>query len=375
MFVKKYLYSILTILFFSLSLVGTLYLVQRNQDIRDRAASDTWNECRLWSGGSYSTDINSPREGWPNGTHWFDVHNPGTDTINKVAYKGTVNLRWRSIFRCDYQKLMAKKGNVNECTSGDEDTWVENTSKPHHETMDLYQSGNSGNDFSYTPALWELYDGAHYNGQCQVIQVDVDGCPGGVKFVVYANDVCPALTPTPTSPPPPTATKTPVPTMTRIPTPTATKIPTPTATRTPTATKTPTPTATRTPTATKTPTPTITNTPPPGATMTPTATKTPTPTRTPTPTASLTPTATGTPPPGATMTPTPIPTNTPVNTPVPTQAIVQNTPIPATNTPVYIAQAPSPTIVELPQAGVDFPVQILAIVGTIITLFGFLILL
>jgi hypothetical protein len=75
------------------------------------------------------------------------------------------------------------------------------------------------------------------------------------------------------------------------------------------------------------------------------------------------------------MTPTPIPTNTPVNTPVPTQAIAQNTPAPATNTPVYIAQAPSPTIVELPQAGVDFPVQILAIVGTIITLFGFLILL
>ena len=104
---------------------------------------------------------------------------------------------------------------------------------------------------------------------------------------------------------------------------------------------------------TVTPKPTIT--PKPTATIKPT--NTPVPTRTPTPTVTTKPTNT--------PTGTPAPTNTPTNTPK----------IIPTNTPKPIVEGPSPTRIVLPQSGVEFPAQMLSVVGVIITLFGFLILL
>lgn len=145
------------------------------------------------------------------------------------------------------------------------------------------------------------------------------------------------------------------------PTPTATGTLSPTPTATVTSTPTNTPTGTLTPTNTPTATSTPTNTP--TGTLTPT--NTPTVTPTPTATATGTPAPTGTPLPTSTPTdiPTPAPTSLPVNTPVPT------------NTPVYIAEGPTPTRIILPVVGVDFPAKALTIVGSIITLLGFLILL
>lgn len=206
---------------------------------------------------------------------------------------------------------------------------------------------------------------------------------------------------------------------------------TPTPTHTPTPTQRP--TNTHTPTATKTPTPTHTPTPtrftPTGPT--PTGTGTPTPTHTPVPTNTHTPTPT--PPPCSNFDgsvtqcdahgsycayffcsnkclpkgtsncdagcasycdPNATPTNTPVQ-PTATPKIIyvytSSTPGQPTNTPyikyVYptntptpygsnIAQRPEPTeITTLPEAGIDFPVQMLTIVSVIITLVGFLILL
>lgn len=88
---------------------------------------------------------------------------------------------------------------------------------------------------------------------------------------------------------------------------------------------------------------------------------------TPTPTGTLSPTPTPTP--TNTPTPTDIPTPVPTNTSVPA-----STPMP-TDTPAYVAEGPTPTRIILPVVGVDFPAKILTIVGSIITLLGFLILL
>lgn len=111
----------------------------------------------------------------------------------------------------------------------------------------------------------------------------------------------------------------------------------------------------------------------PTSTLVPTATNTPKPTLTTTPA----PTATNTPKPTLTTTPAPTATNTPKPTPTPTPGPT-STPVPPTNTPVptsVIAQGPSPTRIVLPQSGVEFPSQMLTIIGGIITLLGFLILL
>jgi len=131
-------------------------------------------------------------------------------------------------------------------------------------------------------------------------------------------------------------------------------------------------------------------------TLTPTSTKkptlTPTVTRRPTQTPTKTPKPTNTP--TGTLVPTKVPTNTlkPTNTLIPTNTptgtlVPTNTPQ-STDTPVYIAsdtstpiptkvivQGPSPTRIILPQSGVEFPLQILTVLGAIITLAGFLILL
>lgn len=110
-------------------------------------------------------------------------------------------------------------------------------------------------------------------------------------------------------------------------------------------------------------------TPPRSPTNTPIPTSTPRPTNTPTPTPgpSSTPTPTNTP--GPTSTPTPGPSSTPGPT---------STPVPPTNTPIptdVIAKGPSPTRIILPESGIEFPSQILTIIGGIVTLLGFLILL
>jgi len=117
-----------------------------------------------------------------------------------------------------------------------------------------------------------------------------------------------------------------------------------------------------------------TNTPPKSPTNTPTATSTPTNTPTPTPTdvyTTSTPTPTGTLVPTNTPTATSTPTNTPVPTSTPTGVWLSPTP----TTAVYVTQGPSPTRIILPNAGVNFPLQALTVVGVITTLLGFLILL
>ena len=195
---QKNKYIVFTIILLTLSLFGGVYLVSQRHDLRQLATDDSgsgqWDECKLWSGGNYS-ELNASSASYPNGTHWFDAHN-STDIIKKIHYKGTVSLRWQSVFRCDYQKLMEKDGNARECTTGDEDTWSGSNSKPHHSAKEIYTTG-------YSPNLGELIDWSHDDGQCQVIQVDVGGCPGGTRFVVYVNDVCPTPTSTPTSTPTP----------------------------------------------------------------------------------------------------------------------------------------------------------------------------
>jgi len=115
--------------------------------------------------------------------------------------------------------------------------------------------------------------------------------------------------------------------------------------------------------------PKATLTPKPTSTLKPT--NTPTPTRTPTTTPTVKPTST----PTGTPAPTSSPTSTPTGTPAPTSTPTETPKIIPTSTPKPIAEGPSPTRIVLPQSGVEFPAQMLSVVGVIITLFGFLILL
>ena len=116
----------------------------------------------------------------------------------------------------------------------------------------------------------------------------------------------------------------------------------------------------------------------PKPTPTPLPTKTPTPTKTLTPTSIPTfiiitdtpaPTVTSTPQPTSTSVPTNTPTSVPTATPRPS-----STPWP-TVTPRPMAQGPSPTRIILPSAGFEFPSQAMTLLGGIVTLLGFLILL
>lgn len=108
------------------------------------------------------------------------------------------------------------------------------------------------------------------------------------------------------------------------------------------------------------PTPTSTNTPTP--TNTPTGTLTPTLTPTNTPTGTLTPTLTPTNTPTGTLTPTNTPTETisTLSSPTPTEKLVAQ------------AESPTPTKIELPEAGFAFPSQVLVLLGSIISLSGLL---
>jgi len=158
------------------------------------------------------------------------------------------------------------------------------------------------------------------------------------RIIIYTNDSCEAMQPTPTPVPEKTPTPTPTPEKTPTPTPTPEKTPTPTPTpeKTPTPTPTPEKTPTPTPTSEKTPTPTPTpeKTPTPTPTSEKTPTPTPTPEKTPTPTPTPDKTLTPTPTPAKTPTPTPTPAKTPTPTPTP-----EKTPTP-TPTP---AKTPTPT--------------------------------
>ena len=121
--------------------------------------------------------------------------------------------------------------------------------------------------------------------------------------------------------------------------------------------------------------PTLTPTKKPSSTPTPTLTPTKIPTSSPVPT--NTPVPTSTPIPSSTPTPTSGPTLTPGPSSTPTPG-PSSTPVPPTNTPIptsVIAEGPSPTRIILPESGVEFPSQMLTIFGGIITLLGFLILL
>lgn len=110
----------------------------------------------------------------------------------------------------------------------------------------------------------------------------------------------------------------------------------------------------------------------PSSTPTPTKVPSSTPTLTPTPTSI--PTSTPTPGPSSTPTPSSIPTSTPTLTPTSTPTSgPSNIPTPSIST--ITPTGPSPTRIILPQTGVEFPSQAVAIIGAIATLFGFLILL
>ena len=113
-------------------------------------------------------------------------------------------------------------------------------------------------------------------------------------------------------------------------------------------------------------------------TPTPTKTSTPTPTRSPTLTPTQTPTATLSP--SATPTGTLSPSDTPTSTPTVTPTNYVTTPTPpsptlAISTPIYSPPQNTPTRIVLPDTGIEFPGQIITVVGIITTLFGFLILL
>jgi len=159
--------------------VGAVFLAKTSQETKTSASG--WGECKRWSGGTFPQ-------------HWFNPQNRQDPVAYKIHYRGTVDLQWRNIYWCDYQKLKAK-GKFT-CEEEDKDAWLK---EPQKEA--IYTEG-------YTPGLEELIEQSHYQGNCQVIQVDVTGCPGwdgGVAFVVYANDYCPAPTPSPSVSPTPTS--------------------------------------------------------------------------------------------------------------------------------------------------------------------------
>jgi len=200
-FFSEFKIPLLSLALILVSLSFSLSLVRQNASLENKAAGTSSFTCQTWSGGQYSV-INSSFN-----TRWFDPRDLSSDSMKKIVYKGQVDLGHISVFRCDYQKLMEKKGSVRECTTEDDNTWIGETTKPHHETSAIHSTSQN----KYTQGLVKtdgslndnLIDMGHYDGQCQVIQVDVSPCSGGTKFVVYANDVCPSVTLTPTPSPAP----------------------------------------------------------------------------------------------------------------------------------------------------------------------------
>lgn len=319
-------YGILSLLFLLLSLIGGVFLAKTNQDNRNKAAH--YGAC---SGvGQLSCNTLSGSSGGYNCSGYKSCHQAG-------GYSACDPIPGTN--QCIYTV-----GGV-QCVAQCPDVMPSGYKRCHC---------NNG--------VWTIGQGASCDGLC--------ACTGN-----NCTDCNPTNTPVPHHP-----SNTPTP---RTPSPTPTRGPSPTPTRIPSVT--PSPTRGPSPTPTLTPTLTPTNTP------------------TPTPTPTLTPTLT------PTNTPTPTPTTSPPNacggtcgsnincgsdlfchsgfcrnpscpneTDCTCQASPTSTPVPPTNTPVptlVIAEGPSPTRIILPESGVDFPSQVLTIIGGIITLFGFLILL
>lgn len=200
-------YSIFSILFLLFSLIGVLYLVKNNQDIRDRAAGE-------YNGGSLCN-------GYIN--NWCS-QNGVTATLSKCPNQ------WQS-----------------SC-------WNDKTIKGTSLCLEKNYCGSQQLDIYYPTG-----------GSCWIDYWDYS-CD-----TPTATPIPLTSTPVPTNTPKPSATGTPKPTNTPTPTntpaPTATGTLRPTNTPFPTVTGTPRPTSTSTPT--NTPVPTATGTPQPTATNTP----------------------------------------------------------------------------------------------------------
>lgn len=346
-FFAKHLYSLLSLLLLTSSLFGALFLVNQTQDIRNRAEES----CRPVGAESCQENSSGGNTGylckctawseWEQSYGYWDCNTENTTkcptTSGPPAPSGSITCR---------------RDNPSLCPNT-------HSSNPNFEAMVGMYVGfpDSCNfyDACGTPltegqscvGLSRLSDGEPYNGAfvgCSGLKncfCDLD-FSGTVRCLDDVNnDSCGAraVTATPTRPPATATTR---------PSPTPTTRPSVTPTTRPSATPTIRPSSTPTPTTKPSSTPTPTNTP--------TTTPQPTATSTPLPTATMTPN------PSATTTPQP----TATNTPLPTSTIVPTQ---------VIAQGPSPTQIILPQAGLDFPVKTLAIIGTIVSLLGFLILL
>ena len=187
-------YRILSILFLLFSLAGVLYLVKNNQDIRDRANNGEYNGGSLCGG-----NINN----------WCSQN-------GITATKYTCPNEWNP--SCGKQEQVVRDGS-SLCLERD---------FCGSQQLDVYYVGGG--------SCWIDY----WDYSCDVTPTNTP--------------VPPTNTPTPTNTPVPTATNTPMPTATNTPVPTATGTPQPTNTPKPTATNTPMPTATNTPMPTATPT-------------------------------------------------------------------------------------------------------------------------
>lgn len=339
---KKY-YPVLSIVFLLLSLVGGIFLVKQRQEVRRQAAGVGPHGYWFSPDDGGKTSSSSGHRAWG---HY------GCESPDRFCGPVENQPFYRLLVRC------SNPNDRNSCGHArDREVAKENT------TLTINSEGLGDFDWNYSIQ------------ECGRYQFDI--CPGtypadgtvcrdpvfGYQFIRDADCATetptPTITPSPTTPPP---TNTPTSTIT----PTGTQPPTQTPTQTPTATKTPTttPTGTFPPTETPTRTPTLTQTPSP--TSSPTNSPSPTNTQTPT----VTPTGTYPPTNTPTNTSTPTNTNTPTNTTTPRPS---STPKP-TNTPKPLAIEPTPTRIILPSAGIDFPAKGLAIVGTIVTLLGFLVL-
>jgi len=213
---KKLLFVFGGLFLLAAGLTGAVLLTGRTQETRKEAANANFNYCKGWNGGPVPSE------------HWSHIYQGTTHeggTYRKIYHDGNVNLQWRNVYWCDYEQMVAK-GKTNACEESDSGEWLKNPQKDA-----VYNTG-------YTQTMEELIEQSHYEGNCQIIQVDVTGCPndskgnnwdGQVAFVVYVNDYCPEPTPTPTTPVPTPTVPEPTPT---VPEPTPTEIPEPTITPT-----------------------------------------------------------------------------------------------------------------------------------------------
>lgn len=254
---QKYLPHVLSVFILAAALIAGLTLVQRPQEIREKAAPAT------------SVAISPASQSIPVGQSFTStvVMNTGVNQITGVDISLTFNPAVMSITSVTQGAGIAVF-----------DSTIRNTIDNIGGTV-LYSAyvldktkAVSGTNLVVLTVVGQIKPGAAIGAYTIAFANDTSAAGVGEGQNVITskvNGTITAFVPTPTFTPTPSFTIT------------------PTATNTPTPTKTPTPTFTSTPTPTKTPTPTFTNTPIP--TSTPTATKTPTPTNTNTPTPTPTP--------------------------------------------------------------------------------------